>query len=213
MECGADFDSDLGEEARVAFYAKGRVLGKYLLTLSYDSAKQEDDQRLLGAIDPAAYNTVYGDNSERLFDAASREKLYVRIEGRTFYALFGDFATGFDQTGLARYQRAATGVKAEARLGSVQARVFAAETGMRYRRDEFQGGGITGPYALGSRAIVANSETVAIEVRDRLRSEVVLSRRELVRFVDYDIDTIAGTIAFAEPVLSRDAAQALSHHR
>jgi agmatinase len=36
--------------------------------------------------------------------------------------------------------------------------------------------------------IVANSEVVAIEVRDRLRSELVVDRRVLVRFVDYRIE-------------------------
>lgn len=206
MVSGGAFDSDLGDEARVAFYAKGRILGRYLLTVAYDSAKQEDDQRLLGAIDPAAYYTVYGDNAERMFDAASREKLYVRLESRAFYALFGDFETGFDQTTLARYQRTATGVKSEARFGQVQAQGFAARMSSRHRRDEFQGGGISGPYALGSRDIIANSEVVVVEVRDRLRSELILERRELVRFIDYDIDLLSGTITFAEPVLSRDPA-------
>ena len=52
MERSGRFDSDLGDEARVALYAKGRVLGKYLVTLAYDSAKQEEDQRLLGTLDP-----------------------------------------------------------------------------------------------------------------------------------------------------------------
>jgi uncharacterized repeat protein (TIGR01451 family) len=206
MERGGAFDSDLGDEARVAFYAKGRILGSYLLTVAYDSAKQEDDQRLLGAIDPGAYYTVFGDNAERMFDAASREKLYVRLESRAFYALFGDFETGFDQTTLARYQRTATGVKSEARFGQVQAQGFAARIGSRHRRDEFQGGGISGPYALGSRDIIANSEVVTIEVRDRLRSELILESRELVRFIDYDIDLLSGTITFAEPILSRDPA-------
>ncbi len=206
MERGGAFDSDLGDEARVAFYAKGRILGRYLLTVAYDSAKQEDDQRLLGAIDPAAYYTVYGDNAERMFDAASREKLYVRLESRAFYAMFGDFETGFDQTLLARYQRTATGVKSEARIGQVQAQGFAAKISTRHRRDEFQGGGISGPYALSSRDIIANSETVVVEVRDRLRSELIIERRELVRFIDYDIDLLSGTITFAEPVLSRDPA-------
>ncbi len=204
MERGADFDSDLGDEARVALYAKGRILGKYLLTVSYDSAKQKDEQRLLGVLDPSAYYTVYGDNTDRLYDAASREKLYVRIESRAFYAMFGDFETGFDQTELARYQRTATGVKAEAQVGGFQAQAFAAETGSRHQRVEFQGGGISGPYAIGNRTILANSEVVAIEVRDRLRSEIVVNRRELVRFVDYRIDEISGTITFSEPVLSRD---------
>jgi uncharacterized repeat protein (TIGR01451 family) len=204
MERGGDFDSDLGDEARVALYAKGRILGRYLLTVSYDSAKQQEEQRLLGALDPSAYYTVYGDNTERLYDAASREKLYVRIESRSFYAMFGDFDTGFDQTELARYQRTATGVRAEAQAGGFQAQAFAAETGSRHQRVEFQGGGISGPYAIGSRTITANSEVVAIEVRDRLRSEIVVDRRELVRFVDYRIDEISGTITFSEPVLSRD---------
>lgn len=206
MERDGNFDSDLGENARVAFYAKGRVLGRYLLTIAYDSASQQDDERLLGAIDPAAYYTVFGDRSQRLFDAASRDKLYIRIESSVFRALYGDFETGFDQTELARYQRVVTGVRAEARFGQVQAEGFAADVGSIHRREEIQGDGTTGPYRLGSRLIIPNSEIVAIEVRDRLRSEIIVSRRELVRFIDYNIDPLSGTISFAEPVLSRDNA-------
>ncbi|MCL4672542.1 MAG: hypothetical protein KJZ64_06315, partial [Sphingomonadaceae bacterium] len=204
MERTGRFDSDLGDNARVAFYAKGRVLGRFLMTLAYDSAKQRDDQRLLGAIDPNAYYTVFADGSDRRFDAASQEKLYVRIESSTFYALYGDFVTGFDQTVLARYQRTSTGVKAEGRFGDFHAQGFAAETANRYRRDEIQGSGLSGPYRLSDRNVLANSERVAIEVRDRFRSEVVVARRDLTRFIDYDLDLLAGTITFKEPVLSRD---------
>ncbi|MBN8501491.1 MAG: isopeptide-forming domain-containing fimbrial protein, partial [Sphingomonadales bacterium] len=204
MERGANFDSDLGSDARVAFYVKGRVRGKYLLTLSYDSAKQKDDQRLLGTIDPNAYYTVFADGSERRFDAVSREKLYVRIEGRTFYALYGDFSTDFDKTVLASYARNLTGVKGEGTLGQLRLQGFAARSGEAHRRDEIQGGGISGPYRLSSRTMVPNSETVSIEVRDRFRSELVIEKRTLVRFVDYDIDLLSGTISFKEPVLSRD---------
>lgn len=206
MERGDDLDSDLGRDARVAFYAKGRVLGKYLLTLAYDSAKQRDDQPLLGVIDPAAYYTVFADGSQRAFDAQSREKLYVRVESAAFYALYGDFLTGFTNTSLAYYQRAATGVKAEVRLGDVQAQGFAARIASRHRRDEIQGSGLTGPYRLSSRYLVANSERVAIEVRDRLRSEVIVERRELVRFVDYRIDLRDGTVILTQPLAGRDAA-------
>ena len=105
MERTGRFDSDLGDEGRVAFYAKGRVLGSMLLTVAYDSAKEKAGQRLLGVIDPSAYYTIYADGSTRRFDAASTEKLYVRLEAGAFYALYGDFVTGFDQTLLARYQR------------------------------------------------------------------------------------------------------------
>ncbi len=204
MERGGRFDSDLGDDARVALYAKGRVLGKFLLTLAYDSAKQRDDQRVLGALDPDAYYTVFADASSRQFDAPSREKLYVRIETSTFFALYGDYDTGFDQTRLARYNRTATGLKAQARLGAVQAQGFAAEVGTRFRRDDIQGNGLSGPYRLSSRDIVANSEQVVIEVRDRFRSELIVERRALTRFVDYDIDVLSGTITFRSPVASRD---------
>ncbi len=204
MERTGSFDSDLGKNARVALYAKGHVLGKFIATIAYDSAKQRDDQRLLGTIDPNAYYTVFADGSDRRFDAASREKLYLRVETSTFYALYGDFVTGFDQTVLGRYERTATGVKAEGRLGALHAQGFAAKIASRYRRDEIQGNGLSGPYRLSDRDIVSNSEIVAIEVRDRLRSEIIVERRELTRFIDYDIDLLSGTISFKEPVLSRD---------
>lgn len=204
MERGEGFDSDLGEDARVALYAKGRVLGRFLLTAAYDSAKQQGDTRLAGVIDPNAYYSVFADGSMRRFDAASREKLYVRVETAAFYAIYGDIATGFEQTRLARYARAVTGVRAEGRLGALHVQGFAAETETRFVRDEIQGGGISGPYTLSSRAIVPNSERVVLEVRDRFRSEVIVSSQELQRFVDYDIDLLSGTITFARPVLSRD---------
>ena len=204
MEREGRFDSDLGDNARVALYAKGRVLGKYLLTLAYDSAKQREDQRLLGTIDPQAYYTVFADGSSRRFDAASREKLYIRIETATFYALYGDFETAFDQTRLARYNRTATGIKGEARAGQFKATGFAAEVSSRLQRQEIQGQGISGPYQLGSRSILPNSERVTIEVRDRFRSELIVSSQTLTRFIDYDIDLLSGTITFSRPVLSRD---------
>jgi hypothetical protein len=206
MERAGQFDSDLGDNARVALYAKGRVLGKYLLTLAYDSAKERRDNRVLGAIDPSAYYTVFGDGSARQFDAASREKLYVRIETATFYALYGDFQTAMNQTRLAAYNRTATGVKSEARLGRLRAEGFAAKIASRFQRQEIQGQGITGPYALSNRRILPNSERVTIEVRDRFRPELIVSVRELVRFSDYDIDLLSGTIRFTQPVLSRDEA-------
>jgi uncharacterized repeat protein (TIGR01451 family) len=204
MEREGRFESDLGDDARVALYAKGQVLGRYLVTLAYDSAKQRFDQRVLGSIDPQAYYTVFADGSSRRFDAASRENLYVRIETSTFYALYGDFETSFDQTRLARYNRTATGVRGEARLDQVKVSGFAAEISSRLQRDEIEGQGISGPYQLASRNILANSERVTLEVRDRFRSEQIVSTTTLTRFLDYDIDLFTGTITFSRPVLSRD---------
>jgi hypothetical protein len=45
-----------------------------------------------------------------------------------------------------------------------------------------------------------------IEVRDRIRTEVVIDSRSLTRFLDYDIDYLNGTIFFKQPITSRDGA-------
>lgn len=194
-------------DGQLAFYAKGRIKGSWLMTIAYDSDRKFDpDRGLLGTIDPDRYYTVYGDGSRQGYDAATRRKLYLRLERREFYALFGDFETGLTQTRLGRYSRTLNGVKAEYQGRSVSFTGFAAHSEERYARDELPGSGLTGPYRLSGRDIVPNSDKLRIEVRDRLRPEQVLSSRQLARHIDYDIDTGAGTIRFREPVLSRDAA-------
>jgi uncharacterized repeat protein (TIGR01451 family) len=197
--------SDLGQHARTAFYAKGRVLGKFLLTLAYDSAKQATDHTVLGTIDPRAYYTVYGDGSSRRFDAASRNKLYIRIETATFYAIFGDVEAGFNQTRLAKFARTATGIKSEARMGGLHLQAFGARTSTTHRHDEIAGNGLSGPYPLSSNAVMLNTDVVTVEVRDHMRPDIVLGTTTLTAYADYTIDPIAGTITFKQPLLSRDA--------
>jgi uncharacterized repeat protein (TIGR01451 family) len=199
-------DDKLLTDGRIALYAKGRIRGKWLMTLAYDSDKKEEETRFGGVIDPDAYYTVYADRSERRYDAASVRKLYLKLERPQFYALFGDYETGIDEPELARYVRAFNGVKAEYRSDRISAVAFAADSPNRHRHDELQGNGLSGPYALGARNILANSERVWIEVRDRLRSDRIVERRLLTRHVDYDIDYIVGILRFREPILSRSPA-------
>lgn len=201
---GADGDKWY-TDARIALYAKGRVKGKWLLTLAYDSDKRADDARFAGTIDPDDYYTVYADRSERRYDAASVRRLYVKLERPQFYALFGDYETGISEPELARYNRALNGVKAEYNNGRVAATAFAADTPFRHRREEIQGNGLSGPYALAARDIIPNTERLTIEVRDRLRSDRIVESTMLVRHIDYDIDYRAGTVRFKEPVLSRSS--------
>jgi uncharacterized repeat protein (TIGR01451 family) len=190
---------------RLALYAKGRIQGKWLLTLAYDSAKTGDEARFGGTIDPQAYYTIYADRSERRYDAASVRKLYVRLERPQFYALFGDFETGMVEPELTRYVRSFNGVKAQYRSEHVAATAFAADTPYRHRREEIQGNGLSGPYALAARDILPNSERITIETRDRLRSNRIIETKVLVRHIDYDIDYVAGTLRFRAPVLSRSS--------
>lgn len=206
MEPVAETLDDLNADARLALYAKGRVLGKWLMTLAYDSDKDKDDARFGGVIDPRAYYTIYADRNETRYDAASVRKLYLRLERAQFYAMFGDIETRISEPELARYQRALNGGKAEYRGRNLAATAFVADTPYRFRRDEIQGNGLTGPYQLGAKDILPNSERIVLETRDRLHSERIVESISLSRHVDYDIDYLAGTIRFREPVLSRSSA-------
>lgn len=205
LEDIAGDEDALNVDGRIALYAKGRVSGKWLMTLAYDSDKKSEDARFAGTIDPRRYYTVYADRSEQRYDAASIRRLYLKLERPQFYALFGDYQTGIDEPELARYQRSFNGIKAEYRNDEIHAQAFAADTPYRYRREEIQGTGLTGPYALAARDILANSERITIETRDRLQSNIIIERRNLVRHIDYDIDYLAGTLRFREPILSRSS--------
>ena len=155
-------------------------------------------------IDPNAYYSLYADVSEQRFEAASQRKLYVKIERNQFYALYGDFDTGLTITNLARYQRHFNGLKSEYRGSKVSYTAFAAETDQSFTRDEIRGDGTSGLYHLSSAPIIANSEVIRIEVRDRFDSGLVLSSQVLTRFLDYNLDTLSGTVYFKKPVPSRD---------
>lgn len=192
-------------DGRLALYAKGQVLGRWLLTLAYDSDKHRRDERFGGVIDPQQYYTVYADRSERRYDAASIRKLYIRLERPQFYALFGDYTVALDEPVLAHYVRSLNGAKAEYQSSQVSAVGFASQTPLTHRREEIQGNGVSGPYALRNRLILANSERVTLETRDRFRSEKIIEQRLLARHIDYDIDYERGTLIFRSPVLSRSS--------
>lgn len=200
------FDEDYYDDGRMAFFAKGRVKGEFLLTLSYDTnrSKTNLDDGLVGVIDPERFYTLYGDGTEQRFEAPSQRNLYVKLERSAFVALFGDYETGLTVTELGRYSRALNGIKSEFHGDRLSYSAFAAETNQSFARDELLGDGTSGPYRLTRSPIIVNSDTVTIETRDRFRSELILSERILRRFLDYDIDYLSGTLFFKEPIRSRD---------
>jgi uncharacterized repeat protein (TIGR01451 family) len=193
-------------DGRIAFFAKGRVRGDLLLTLAYDSARDPKlaRERLRGVIEPDRYYLVYGDGTEQRFEAASTERVFLKLERREFVALFGDYDTGLTVTELTRYSRSLTGIKADFGGERVTATGFAARSDLGFVRDELRGDGTSGLYRLTRQRLVINSDKIRLEVRDRFRSERVLETRELARFLDYRIDYSDGSLFFREPVPSRD---------
>ena len=197
-------EDDLYYDGRLALYAKGRIKGNWLLTMAYDSEKEKDDRKVHQTVDPDSYYTLYGDGSEQQHDAASSEKLYLKIERKKFYALFGDYDTGLTVTELSRYNRSMTGLKSEMKGEVFDYNIYASDTNNAFIKDEIIGDGTSGLYRLSRENVVINSESIEIEVRDRFRSEVIISSRKLSRHMDYSIDYDEGTIYFREPVYSRD---------
>ncbi len=198
-------DQNYYENGRVAFYAKGMIKGEWLLTMAYDSAKNTGGQSMFQTVDPNQYYLLYGDATDQRYDAASSQKVYVKLERGQFYALFGDYDTGLSVTELSRYERRFTGVKSEWKGRHAEYTAFLSRNDQAFVRDEIPGDGTSGLYRLSRTNIVLNSETVTIQTRDRFQSEVIVSQQQLTRYLDYDIDYQDGTIWFKSPIFSRDA--------
>ena len=190
-------------------FAKGRIKGSWLLTAAYDSRREEfessndiDRAALEGGLDPNQYYTLYGDATTQGFEAPSQRKLYVKLERKQFYALFGDFQTGLTMTELSRYSRNLNGFHTEYDGDYVSLNAFGTDTSQAFVQDEIRGDGTSGLYRLSRQEIVLNSETVSIQIRDRFHGEQVLSSESQVRWVDYNIDYTSGTIFFKRPIPS-----------
>ena len=194
-------------DGRLAFYAKGMIKGEWLLTIAVDTAKRRGDvdDQVFEDIDPDAYYPVYGDASERGHDAQSQYPLYLKLEREQFFALFGDFETGLDETQLGRYERRFSGLKTVYEGEQFSVIAFGSETNQGFVTDELPSDGTTGPYELSRSPIVVGSETIRVETRDRFNAEVVLETTPLSRFLDYEIDYLTGEIFLRRPIATTDA--------
>jgi hypothetical protein len=172
--------------------------------MAYDTGKETKDAQLFDEIDPNEYYTLYGDNTQQYREAASRKKLYVKVEKEQFNLLFGDFNTDMSYTELSAYSRSFTGVKSEYHGENFQAKAFLSNTEQLFVKDEIRGDGTSGYYHLSNKDIVHFSEKITIEVRNRYRAEEIVSRVSLQRFRDYEIDYALGRIFFTKPIFSND---------
>ncbi len=148
---------------------------------------------------------VYGDSSAQAHTVESQGKLALRWERERSMAAWGDFHTGLTAAELARYERPLSGLLTHFESPRWTLDSFGASTPQTQRTDEIPADGSSGPYRLSRSGVVAYSERVSVQVRDRLHTERVLAESPQSRFNDYDIDYGAGTILFRSPVASHDA--------
>jgi len=213
------YGGDIFVDGRLAFYLKGKVRGKYLITAQMDTGTEDieklfdnfhrkDAQSVFRRIDPDQYYPVYGDDSTIIDDTDSQGKLYVRVDWDRSRLIWGNFATNFTGTEFAPFNRSLYGAQLinnstkDTSLGDAKhsMSVFASKAQSLFRHNEFLGTGGS-LYYLRDTDIVIGSEKVWVEVRQSGTSRVV-QKVPLVSGRDYDIDDFQGRIILRRPLLS-----------
>ena len=206
-------------KGRLAFYLKGKIKGKYLLTAAADTGEgdikdlftgwdKKDPRHILKGLDPDDYYPVYGDDSSLVEDAPTKGKFYVRLERGKSNVMWGNFKTKITGTKFAAAERALYGAASHYQSESVtsfgEARtnvdLYAAQPGTVPQRDNFRGTGGSA-YFLKRQQITSGSEQLTVEVRDPLTGRV-LSSRTLKIGEDYEIDYVQGVVILKSPLPS-----------
>ncbi|MFZ5635478.1 MAG: hypothetical protein ACOY82_02715 [Pseudomonadota bacterium] len=211
------YDDSFLLEGRLAFYLKGKVKGKYLITAQADTREREirelfhdlgdaDPQDVFRRLDPDAYYPVYGDDSTTYRDVDTQGRLYVRVDWDKNQALWGNFATGITGTEYGQYSRSLYGaaVNWRSRRSTEQGepgsefRAFGSEAQTSPGHSEFLGTGGS-LYYLKHTDVLPGSDRVVLEVRDGTTGRIE-RRIDLARGADYEIDEFQGRILLTRPL-------------
>ncbi len=210
-------------KGRLAFYLKGKIKGRYILTAAADTGEQKlknifnnldekDPRAFLKRIDPDDYYPVYGDDSTVFEDAPTRGRFYVRLDKGPSHIMWGNFKSNITGTTFLRNERAlygASGVYRSERVvpngeARTAADVYAAQPGTVPQRDVLRGTGGSA-YFLKHQDITQGSETVSIEIRNAVTG-FVADRRTLKYNEDYEFDYVQGVIILRRPLSSSSGA-------
>lgn len=217
-----EFSDDVYTRGRLAFYLKGKIKGRYILTAAADTGEkrlksifrgldEKDPRQFLKRLDPDDYYPVYGDDSLATEDAPTRGKFYVRLEKGPSHVMWGNFKANITGTKFLHNERALYGAQAKYRSktpapdGGARTGVdlHAAMPGTVPQRDVFRGTGGSA-YFVKHQDVTQGSENVVIEVRNAVTGWVV-ARTALKYGTDYDFDYVQGVIILRDPLSSSDA--------
>jgi hypothetical protein len=206
-------------KGRLAFYLKGKIKGKYLLTAAADTEEDDlenvfrnldskDPRQLLRRLDPDDYYPVYGDDSTFVEDAPTKGKFYVRLERGDSHVMWGTYNTSITGTEFMRSERELYGANAvyhsedTTSFGKprTEATLYGAQPDTLPQREEFLGTGGSA-YFLRRQDINEGSETITIEIRDEVTGRVI-ERRTLRYGEDYSFDYMQGVIILRRPLSS-----------
>ncbi|MDH3900078.1 MAG: OmpA family protein, partial [Gammaproteobacteria bacterium] len=211
LEADDHFNENVFVDGRLAFYLKGKVQGKYLVTAQLDTTEDElddifsdlnkkDPRSLFRRLDPDRYYPVYGDDSTTISDVDTQGRFYVRVDWDKSQLLWGNYNTGITGNEYARYDRSLYGARLThrsvdtTRFGDHRAEViaFGSEPNTSFAHNEFIGTGGS-LYYLRNTDVVQGSEKAWVEIRERDTNRV-LENITLERGRDYEMDEIQGRL-------------------
>ena len=214
-----EFNNEINVSGRFAYYVEGRFGDDWRLTSSADTQEapfgelfsnflEKDPRALLRRLDPDLFYPTFADDSTLEERAPTSGKLYLRLQHHNNYGILGNFSIGYLDTTLSNIDRGLYGINGHyesedyTSFGEQKFQIdgFAAEPGTIAGRDEFRGTGGS-LYFLRHQDILIGSDRVRIEVRDK-DSGVVISVKNLVPVIDYDLDYIQGRILLSQPLAS-----------
>ncbi len=154
---------------------------------------------------------VYGDSSTSTLTTPSYDSLYLRFErnspvqgASTDYLMWGNFNTEEFTSRSQQFSaisRQLQGFKGNFNLGDAQLTAFYSNIGKGFQRDTIAPNGTSGTYFLSRRLLVNGSENVFVELVDFFSAGTIVSRQELARGKDYDINYDNGSLLFRQPLL------------
>lgn len=207
------------KQGRLAFYLKGKVKGKYLLTAAADTTQEDlknifknidkkDARQLLRRLDPNDYYPIYGDDSTFTEDAPTKGRFYVRLERGDSHILWGTSNTRITGTELLRSEREIYGANALYRSQNTtsfgerktEATAYGSQPEALSERQVFLATGGSA-YFMRRQDIVRGSETVSVETRDEVTGRVI--ERSTLRYgEDYTFDYMQGVLLLQRPLNS-----------
>lgn len=204
-------------DARLAFYLKAKIKGKYLLTAQADTQEKDihqlfdrffkaDRTDIFRAIDPEQYYPIYGDDAIPIQDIDTSGRLYVRLDWDKSYINWGNVRTEFDSNKIASFNRNLYGAKIVYRSLSTQSlgeprsqlKAIAAHQQTAPGRSEFLGTGGS-LYYLHHTDIVPQSEKLILQVREKGTDRIKASF-DLKAGRDYELDAFQGRILLTRPL-------------
>ena len=199
------FREGFWSEGKLAYYLKGKVLGKFLITSSLDTDRKQKE--LFRNLDPDKYYPVYGDGSTLDYKATDTQgALYLLVEWDKSSLMWGNYHIDFSDTDIASFKRTLYGAKLDYKTVSTtkfdqpntKLIFFKARAQQQAAHVEFLGTGGSLFY-LKHKYVIEGSEKITIEVRDKITGLTLASLEQEEGF-DYEIDYDNGRIIFWEPV-------------